>query len=202
MVRRLVPLFVPLVCGLLAVVAGGVPARADTLDDLDKVLEDTVRRLNDLKDLAGKDERDALVDKYANYTAEDFKNRKREVKAKLLAEIIGSPGAPHELKLKAKNILLSAPVKDLVPDLKSDQPGGRMSPRAMFANEELVKLLRAKEEKGSSDSLRLARGIADEILKKWFKPPSTIFDIGEYDEDKEKTWKPAVKAWQNFLREK
>ena len=203
MARRVLPPLSALAALALVFVgfgAGGTPARADTLDDLDKVIEDTIKRLNDLKDLAGKDERDGQVDKYAGYTEEDFKNRKREVKAELLIEIIADAGAPPELRIKAKNVLLAAPLKRLDPDLERDRPGGRMSPLASLANKGLVKLLNASAEKGGSDPLRLARGTADKILKEWFKPPSKLFDIGEYDEDKEPTWKPAMKAWQNFLR--
>jgi hypothetical protein len=187
---------------LLASLAAPAAARADSLEDLEKALNDVVDRLVKLKDLAGRDWREARVDAYAKYTSEDFKAPKREVRAEDLVDYITDPEVPPSVRIRAKDVLVVASVKFDDPDLSRSKRSGGTSNLAKLS-QKLAKVLKEKEERpDGSDAYRLCRAMADEILRKWWGAQTTEIDVTNYDPDKERTWKPAERAWQRLLAKK
>jgi hypothetical protein len=157
-----------------------------------KELQDQMRplpgRLDALLERAEKDHRLPRVEMYAAYKAVDFEDRRREVKAKELLDILKDETADFELRTKVVEALTSPPAKNSDPDLKDAR--GSSSPRNVVSRD-IVRLLDAEQAE--------TRFLANQFLVGMNgKPPDE--DILAYDPRVKATWKPAQRAWNKFLR--
>lgn len=186
-----------LLAGALLVGAAPTPARADTLADVQRRIEEAGKLVEAWIALASRDPRQDDLARYRAYTEEDFKKRDR-IKAAQIAALIADKTADDELRLDAAKVLKEAAITTQDPDLAGDRRDNKK--RKQWAKEHLVKLLVRDNEEGGDNLSRLQ---AAEILNAWFRglvPTRDASDVANYDPNKKKSWEPAAKVWREALK--
>ena len=194
--RLIVPaLFVLLVGGLLAV-AGDPPAARPTgpttLSELDEALTKATERTERLLILAGKDRRFKKIEKYRAYTIEDFGNRRREIEAEDLLDILTDDEAPMDLRQAAFDAMTWKDAMRFDPDLVRER--GKNKPRADFCRSKVTKLLTNKD--------KYTRKFAHDLLVTYFKAHRTDLEVATYDplNGTKTQWGKAKAHWNKVLK--
>ena len=146
-------------------------------------------RLDALLALARVDARLELVHAYLGYTPEQWKETRRPVTAEKILDIITDKTASTECREMAAAALASDTAKRQDPDLAVDGKGLRRA-RAQFS---------MKVVKNLDDDDVTTRGLSERVLEALW-PQANEAAIIQYHPRKEKTWKPAIRAWQEHLR--
>jgi hypothetical protein len=171
--------------------AGPRPVIKD-LDALGRILDSLPIRHAALVEQASQDERVAIVQRYAAYQREDFKDTKR-FKAKDILDIMFASDADYQLRRAALAALTSDRAKNNDRDLVSEaKPSKR--PRAEFSMRHVVPGL--SEEKDPT-----TRALAHEFLVFMHGKPNDqavlLYDAGNGTKAQ---WKKAEQAWVRHLR--
>ena len=145
-----------------------------------------------LKSDADRDPRDLLLEKYKNYTADDFKDKKREVEVRDILEWIFEDECPSGIRTNGAAAIKEAIWKD--PDLDTTRKGSGQSNRAKVSKK-IVSELDAKS--------RTSRAYASQLLKDlWGTPRDPAIRQYKPEERHKKTWAAAKKGWTTFLRKR
>lgn len=196
--RSIVPaLFFLLVGGLLAVAGDppvGRPTGPTTLGELDEGLTKATERVERLLTQAGRDRRFQLIDKYSAYAIEDFRNRRREVEAEDLLDIIEDADAPPDLRQDAFDALTGKEAMLYDPDLLLLGERGKRKPRAEWSRNKVTKLLTCRDEH--------TRNFAHKLLITYFDRHKGDTEIVIYDafNGPPSQWKKARSYWNKVLR--
>lgn len=183
---------------VVAPLGGGPRAQAETIADALKRQEALSRLVEQWIRLAARDPREDKLDEYVKYQDEDWKKPKRNVKAEDLAEIVADPTADKGLRQRAAKALEDAAIATRDPDLAPDKRNDT-SKRKRWAKQHLLPLISKADEKGGD---QLGRGLAFNLLKGWFPPPSRdASDVSNYDPASahEDTWAPTQKVFRDVL---
>jgi hypothetical protein len=156
---------------------------------LTAALRDAEARLGRLVALAKVDPRIDEIRAYLAYGNMEWAATKRPVTVERLLAIATDPAAPPEIREQAAAALGSTNAKQSDPDLSTDGKGARR-PRAAFSLK-VANFLVADEV--------MSRGLASKILFALW-PGANDAAMFQYDARREKTWKPARKSWQDYLR--
>ncbi len=162
-----------------------------SLDELKDVLGGLAQRLGRLIEIAEKDPRHEIVDRYVAQMEEDFKSRGR-VKAKELVEIMENEEASPDVRVRAKDALASNTAKTFDPDLLVEK--GQTKPRNRFCLQQLVPLLKKDDPQ--------TRTLAQQLLLLYFREGQRDPSIGMFKPQSATKGERdrAKKAWIRFLR--
>lgn len=194
--RFLLPvLFLLLVGGLLAVAGDPPPTRPAgprTVAQLDEGLTEATERLERLLALAARDRRFKLIEKYLTYTIEDFGNRRRDIEAEDLLDIMTDADAPEDLRKDAFKALTWKDAMRFDPDLIRERD--KSKPRAKFAMGKVTKLLTNKD--------LATRQLAHGLLVTYFKEHKNDPEVVTYDavNGTKSQWGKAKAHWNKVLR--
>jgi hypothetical protein len=187
---------------VLVLIVGVIAPRSaeaeSPLQRMNELLEAARKRIAHLKEEAKKDPREHLLAAYRNYTAEDFKDKKREVKAKTIIEWIFDPDKEKthiDFRQACINALGEKSYFD--PDLDSTRKGSRMSKRAKLCSTKKF-LSRLKDDEA------MFRKLTQELLEKLWGKQNGFAGIRNYKHGQtfDRTWGPAIKDWDKFLGSK
>ena len=195
---------VPLLRALLLVGVAALtirPARAETLTDMARKLDEYKRRIQLWVNLAERDPDLDVIDTYSHQQEEDFKKPKA-VKAEDLVKIMttvqeNGVQKDQNVRLKAFETLQKAASATFDPDLAGRVRNGQTSRRGQFARATLIDHLKnAKDDRNT-------RTWVQQILLKWFTANGgrNFADIQAYNHDDPKTWAAAAKAWAEVARD-
>ena len=146
-------------------------------------------RLDALVAMAKADPRLEFVRIYTAYAAEQLKEPRRAVTVDKLLDVVVDTTASVEAREAAAAAITSTTAKTQDPDLSTEGKGTRR-PRAQFS-EKVVKHL--------DDDDVTTRGLCERILESLW-PQANAAPILQFNPRKEKTFKPAIKSWQELLR--
>lgn len=184
---------------LVLVLLGSALAHAESpIERMNALLEAARERIAFLKKESEKDPREHLLAAYRNYTADDFKDKRREVKAKLIVEwIFDSDKVKTHIDFRQACIKALGEKSYFDPDLDSTRKGSRASKRAKFCGTKKF-LNRLKDDE------QMFRKLTKELLEKMWGEQRGFAGIRNYKfgQSFEKTWGPAIKDWAKFLNSK
>ncbi len=198
--RRALPIVVALALGALPLqgTAAPVPTRPapKNLRELGARLDAVAVRIQQIVEAASRDPDAARIQQYVNYGPEQMKRTRGRVRAEDLVEWLLDPKKNFiTVRQAAAQAILSRARLRTDPELSITEKQGSRSRLAFFCDKHLVKHL-------AHDS-RMTRGLVHALLdallaKLWAS--TGLPEIQRYNVDDEKTWKPAIKKWRQFLK--
>ena len=184
---------------LIGSVLAPMVAHAESpIERMNALLEAARKRIAHLKKESERDPREHLLAAYRNYTADDFKDKKREVKAKEIVEWIFDDDKnrkePTHIDFRRACIAALGEKSYFDPDLDSTRKGSRKSKRARFCNKKMLNRLQGDNA--------MFRKLTKELLEQLWGRQQGFAGIRNYKVSLEGTWGAAVKDWDKFLDSK
>jgi hypothetical protein len=168
------------------------PKRPANLEELGQRLNELAKRIDRLLAEAGKDADERKIDEYVGYSSSRLKKTRGRVRAKDLVVFMVDPSKGYALRQKAQKAIRMGGATRNDPDLSTE---GSRTKRAQFSKTQLVKHLKHEN--------RMSRGLVKDLLILFWSPNRVRNpEIMAYAVDKEDTWKPASKAWDQYLKKK
>ena len=171
-----------------------IPARPTpkNLRELGERLDDLAVRIQRVIEEANKDPDAARIKLYASYTPDQMKKTRGRVRAEDLVEWMLDPTKNFKTvrEAAAKAIQEGAQFRG-DPELSRTDKQGSKSRRAYFCEKHLIKHL-AHEN-------RISRGLVQDLLKRLWGATG-MPEIARYNPSNDKTWKPAIKKWRQYLK--
>ncbi len=185
---------------LVLVLLGGALAPAASaaespIERMNALLEAARKRITHLQEESAKDPREHLLAAYRNYTADNFKDKRRDVKAKTIVEWIFDPDKKTHIDFRQACIKALGEKSYFDPDLDSTRKGSRASKRAKFCNTKKF-LNRLKDDEA------MFRKLTRDLLEKMWGKQNGFAGIRNYKVSLSATWGPAIKDWGRFLSSK
>lgn len=192
----ILPTLILLLVGGLLALAGDPPAGRPkgpaTLGELDAALTKATERTERLMTLAGKDVRFKLVELYLTYTVTNFGDRRRDVDAEKLLDIMSDDEAPMDLRQDAFKALTWKDAMRFDPDLVKKRD--KHTPRADFCRSKVTRLL----TKGD----KYTRKFAHDLLVTYFPEHKADLEVATYDpvNGSKTQWAKTKAHWNKELR--
>ncbi len=150
-------------------------------------------QIQKLIEVASKDPDEARIDLYRSYTPKQMKKTRGRVRAEDIVGYMLDPKKHFDVRQKAWKALQEGAQFRGDPELSKTEKQGTKSKRAHFCERMLTKQLLHED--------RIARKMVGDLLTTlWFGRRSGIAEIDRYSPTDEKTWKPARRRWNTYLR--
>lgn len=191
-------LFCALIAAVLALAlqasAAPAPSRPapKNLRELGERLDDLAFRIQKIINEAGKDPDAARIKLYTSYTPDQMKKVRGRVRAENLVEWMLDPKKNFiTVRRPAQRALQEGAQFRGDPELSRSEKQGTKTKRAYFCNKYLVEHLAHAD--------RISRALVGELLRKLWGVTG-LAEIDRYNPVDEKTWKPAIKKWRQYLK--